>query len=253
MSKKLIKWQFKISLWLTLWLFFLPIALAEYKPPPGQKKAPQTARSGSGTTRGCQRDTIPPTVLASQQYIGKTTSVRPTFAWYISEEQSQKIEVIFYEYTNEKYQKIKSFLLESSPGIMTLSPFYEDNYSLKTGKTYFWQVVLFCEPNSPSSAVFDRAYFEVVEMPSPLLEKLENSTTSSEKIDLYAAAGLWYDALKEALKILPEGQLGDIGTQLLIELANTEKPEYFESLTPPEQREIERRINHLREIARLAH
>ena len=88
---------------------------------------------------------------------------------------------------------------------------------------------------------------------SPELQReLDKTVDSSEKAALYAEAGLWYDALGEALKLARESHLGEVGSSLLQDLANWEQPEAILELNEKERTEIEQRIEHLRQIANSA-
>ncbi|NET82529.1 MAG: DUF928 domain-containing protein [Moorea sp. SIO1F2] len=229
------------------------VARAEYKPPEDQKTPDKETRTNSGTTRGCDGGDIPLTVLASQNYVGRTTSTHPTFAWFVPDSKSLKLKFTIYSRGSDgNFTEVHSMSLQSSPGIMTLSPFPEGEPGLLVGKDYFWQVVILCDPSYPSSAVVDRVQIEVVEMPPDLQDKLDNAVDSAEKADLYAEAGFWYNALDEALKLAEESKLGEVASALLEDLAKWEKPKPSQELTEEERESIEKRMGYLIDIANVA-
>ncbi|NEP54282.1 MAG: DUF928 domain-containing protein, partial [Moorea sp. SIO3C2] len=207
----------------------------------------------SGTTRGCDGGDIPLTVLASQNYVGRTTSTHPTFAWFVPDSKSLELKFTIYSRGSDgNFTEVRSMSLQSSPGIMKLSPFPEGEPGLLVGKDYVWQVVILCDPSYPSSALVDRAQIQVVEMPPDLQDKLDNAVDSAEKADLYAEAGFWYNALDEALKLAEESKLGEVASALLEDLAKWEKPEPSQDLTQEEREWIEKRMGYLIDIANVA-
>ncbi|MFB2894664.1 DUF928 domain-containing protein, partial [Aerosakkonemataceae cyanobacterium BLCC-F50] len=152
---------------LTLFLSIVSAAFAKYNPPPDQR--PPRGNSigggsrGGGGCSGTSKTTL--TALAPQQHIGQTVSTRPTFAWFVPDSQSYKIEFTLYEYTSGNGPKrIEKIQLNSSPGIMKLS-LPETIPDLTVGKTYLWQVAVLCNVNYPSNDLVTRAEIEVVPLP----------------------------------------------------------------------------------------
>ena len=74
---------------LILTLIVAPAVLAAYIPG-AQKPAPKDRRSDAGTTRGCSGGDMPLTVLASRNYVGRTISQHPTFAWFVPRDSASK-------------------------------------------------------------------------------------------------------------------------------------------------------------------
>lgn len=208
----------------------------------GSGNDPSSGRTGTGgaTSRGCFGGEMPLTVLASQNKMGRTISRHPTFAWFVPPDSASK-QTIFTMYElvpGGKFKEVRTMSLQSSPGVMKVSPLSESEPGLDVGKEYSWQVVILCNPDSPSSALVDGGKIQVVEMPPTLQSQLDNAVNSAEKANIYAEAGLWYDALAEALKLAEPSKLGDVGSALLKDLAKREAAE-----TPPE------RIKNLERIA----
>ena len=201
----------------------LKTAQAAYTPPPNQKKPPSNASSGSAATRGCDGNSILSTILASGNRVGQTVSTHPTFVWFIDDNQPRKMEFIIYEpIQDNQYKKVYQTTKTTTSGIMSFT-LPNDEPPLKPNKIYVSQITIFCEPNSPSTALFDLVYFEVVNVSSTLISELENASNSLEKVNIYAESGLWFDAMKEALKLSPSGTLGEAGITLVQELIPYEK------------------------------
>ena len=223
MTYQKLTFAFLASCFLCICSLNYSIVQAGYVPPPNQKKAPPNTKTGSGTTRGCEGNTLPPTILASGNQVSQTISNNPTFAWMIDEGKSLDMNFIVYEYTQDhQYRKIYHQTQKTHSGIMTLT-FPNTELSLRKNQTYVIQVVIFCESNFPSTALYDQVYFEIVDVPSELEAQLEKTLNSQERVNLYAQSGLWFDALNEALNITNLSSLGDSGKALLKELITKEK------------------------------
>jgi hypothetical protein len=269
---KRIKIKLVTSCALSLALVVTPAVLADYVPgdqppvppdirsdggttrayvPGDQKPVPPERRSDGGTTRGCSGEGMPLTVLASQNSVGQTISRHPTFAWFVPPDSASKsMQFTIYEWVpGGKPKEVRKMSLQSSPGIMKLSPFSDNEQGLQPGKEYSWQVVIHCDPDNPSGDLVGEASIEVVEMPLTVQTKLNKAVNSVEKANIYAQAGLWYSALDEALKLAEPSKLGEVGSTLLNDLAQSEVPQTTPDLPPKEQEAIAKHIENLKQIA----
>jgi hypothetical protein len=246
---------------LSLTLIVTPAALASYtpgdqKPVPPERRSDggTTRRSDGGTTRGCSGGDMPLTVLASRNYVGRTISRHPTFAWFVPPDSvSKPMEFTIYEWVSGgKAKEVRNMSFQSSPGIMKLSPFSENELGLQPRKEYLWQVVIHCDPDNSSGDLVGEASIEIVEMPPPVQSELNKAVNSVEKANIYAEAGLWYDALSEALKLAQASKLGDVGSTLLNDLAHSEAPQTTPELPPEEPNVIAKWIENLKQIANSA-
>ncbi|MDJ0509049.1 MAG: DUF928 domain-containing protein [Crocosphaera sp.] len=223
MLKKPFTFTIFIKTFLCFNLFNISTAQAAYTPPPNQKKPPSNASSGSAATRGCDENSILSTILASRNRVGQTISNHPTFVWFIDDNQTRQMEFIVYEYIQDnQYKKVYQTTKTTTSGIMSFTLPNEEN-PLKTNKIYVSQVNIFCEPNSPSTALSDLVYFEIVNASPTLRNQLANAYNSLEKVNIYGEYGLWFDAMKEAIKLSPSGKLGEAGVTLVRELITYEK------------------------------
>lgn len=194
---------------------------------------------------------MPLTVLASRNYVGQTISRRPTFAWFVPYDSASKpMQFTLYEWVpDSKPKQVRQMSWQSSPGIMTLSPFPDSELGLQPGKEYRWQVVIHCDPDNPSGDLVGEASIEVVEMPPTVQTKLDRAVNSVEKANIYAEAGLWYNALGEALKLAEAAKLGKVGSTLVKDLAQSEVPKTIPELSPNERNATQQRTDHLKQIA----
>jgi len=216
---------------LSLSLARVPVALAEYNPPPDQPPA-QGNTTSSGSRGGCESSQgLPLTVLAPIKHIGQTASAHPTFAWFVPDAKPFPMEFSIFELTKDSSPKLVQKLeLKSSSGVMKLS-LPQDKPGLIVGQRYLWQVAISCDPDHPSTDVVARAEIQVVEMPSALKSALSTTTEGSKRMEFYAHAGLWYDALREALVSAPDSQLGVVASTLLEDLAKVEEPQQSVNLS----------------------
>ncbi|HAX75247.1 MAG TPA: hypothetical protein DCY88_05275 [Cyanobacteria bacterium UBA11372] len=215
---------------LSLLLGAIAPVLAAYNPPPDQPP-PRGNTSSSAPRGGCASSQgLPLTVLAPLKHVGQTASVRPMFAWFVPDTKPFPLEFKLFELTgNNTFKLVEKVDLQSSSGIMKLS-LPENKPGLAVGQRYLWQIALKCDSNHPSTWVVSRAQIEVVEMPSNLRTVLSTTKNPLEISDLYARAGLWYDALSEALKAVEGSRLGEVASTLLEDLAKLEEPQQSANL-----------------------
>jgi Domain of Unknown Function (DUF928) len=81
---------------------------------------------------------------------------------------------------------------------------------------------LVCEPRVPSMNVVAAAEIQVVQPAESLQAQLAAAQTPQQRIDLYAEAGLWYDAIAEARKASETSQNQTPLLELLDALASSE-------------------------------
>jgi hypothetical protein len=224
---------------LSLSLVVTSTALAGYVPPPDQKP-PTDYTTSSGPRGGCEGDGIPLTALAPKTHVGATLSTHPTLAWFVPDAIIKPMEFRLYEYdTQGKPQPVgQPIQLQSSPGIMRLS-LARAQLKLTVGKTYLWQVVILCDPDSPSSDLIVSSDIQVVETPLAFAQQLAQVKPGSQKVELYAGAGFWYDAMGEALQLAPPWQLGEEAVSLLRDMVNLEAAQTSPESLPSESEPIE--------------
>jgi hypothetical protein len=187
--------------------------------PPSNPSRPSTPVGSTATRSGCDGTAaVPLTALAPADHVGKTTSTHPTFAWYVPEGASRPIEFNLYEQgENDQPRLLQRVSMTSTPHVMTytLPP---NQLELTVGRQYHWQVRLLCDPDSPSSALTIEAWMEVIPTPAALQMSFAMNQTPLQQAQQFAQAGIWYDALANAL-----GDRSDpYWLQLLNDLVQTE-------------------------------
>lgn len=80
-----------------------------------------------------------------------------------------------------------------------------------------------CDFNHPSRNLLATADITIVPMPANLQAALHHKSDRTQRASLYAQAGMWYDALGEALADSNDGELGKLAANLLKDLASLEK------------------------------
>ncbi|MDJ0688910.1 MAG: DUF928 domain-containing protein [Xenococcaceae cyanobacterium MO_188.B32] len=227
-------WNSKLltSCLLCLSLGITNAALAEYKKPPNTKDDAPDSRSTSisgirGDGGGCSgTETTNLTAFAPYTHIGQTTSIHPTFAWFVPDRQSYPVELQLSEYSpssaSGKGNTILKVRLKSSPGIMSYS-LPKNQLGLSSGQKYVWQVAILCNPNHPSEDLVVSTETIVVDTPTSLQKQLTTVSDSLTRANLYAEAGLWYDALAEAVRAKNNPQAETLTYELIEELIMLEK------------------------------
>ena len=206
------------SLILSVSLSFAPFAIAKYTPPPNPSKPKET---GTNTTRGgsCEGDSSSVlTALVPFSHMGQTISGHPTFTWFVPDRTSRPLQFRLFSRSGQALYRTE---MQSQPGIMSVA-LPSNLPQLSIGQSYRWQVVLVCDRNVPSRNVVATAEIQVVAPAASLQTQLAAAQTPQQRIDLYAQAGLWYDAIAEARKASETSQSQAAVLELLDALAGSE-------------------------------
>ncbi|MEB3218468.1 MAG: DUF928 domain-containing protein [Nostocales cyanobacterium 94392] len=228
-------------------LIFLPtVALANYSPSRSRRNPPKED-SRAGGTRGCQGEEKTPltVLLAPHTFVGKTASVRPTLAWFASKPEETEIHI--YEFgSNNKMRTVDIQKINKSQTRAGINKFkLPQDKALTPGKQYLWQVSIQC---TDGSYLMQKAEFEVVQKPQTLEAQLSNVMDSNQRANIYAQNELWYEALHEALKISPQGQLGKIDSELIKDLILVYKDELQKEQVEAKKQDIQKQIDNLQVI-----
>ena len=179
------------SLILSVSFWIAPVALAQYTPP---KKPSAPKETGTNTTRDrtCEANSsVRLTALVPFSHVGETISGHPTFTWFVPDRTSRPLQFRLF---TRRGQLLYQTDMESQPGIMSVA-LPPNLPQLSIGQSYQWQVVLLCDRNVPSRNVVATAEIQVVQPAESLQTQLAAASTPQQRIDLYAKAGLWYDAI----------------------------------------------------------
>jgi hypothetical protein len=210
-----------INVTLSFLLLMPTVALAQGN---NSDDPPPKTTGTSGGSRGCETQTetslnsIPALILlAPTQRYGQTVETRPTFAWFVRDSGSWRMEFRLYEYDptlkqSKLVKEIKDENFKSKPGIMMLSL---SSPELSVDKKYLWQVELVCDTNRPSGNPFAMGAMNVVSIPPDLETTLSKTNNILSRATLYAQADWWYDTLKIVLAAPDEPRLRQLKTSLL--------------------------------------
>jgi hypothetical protein len=212
--------------------------LAEYTKPQGTRndapKGESTTITGSRGKGSCsEQATTKLTPLAPHSHSGQSANSHPTFAWHIPDTEPYPVEFRLYEYDatqrNGEGKTIAKETLSSTPGIMSYT-LPSDSPGLSVGKKYIWQVILVCNPNSPSQSLVVGTEINIVNQSAKIKAKLNNTSNNITKADIYAEAGLWYDALAEVVVTPQDPQAKAFTTKLIEQLTAIETQNHANEL-----------------------
>ncbi len=171
--------------------------------PPADRGAPATVGGASRGTQLCDRVTaLQPQDLNINPYppyFGVTVAQQPTFFWYFKTPdkyagKALKFTLMEYDAQSDKTQEIyqaESFYPETS-GVMAVQIPIE----LEVGKNYQWYLEMECHPGTSNAETQSiEGWVERIETPSELSSQLSGAKTAIELTQVYANAGVWFDAL----------------------------------------------------------
>jgi hypothetical protein len=170
-------------------------------PPPPNTGAPGQRRGGG--SRGCLNETTQNVQLESKLLIalvpeysslrvvsGLTTQQRPTFWFYVPYTSDSSYAKLVIE--DEKNQTFYKTSLAQTPGIIgvTLPP---TSSPLEIGKQYRWYFNIYCKQNNKFLTSVE-GNVQLLALKPNVQEQLSKATPK-QQVALYAANGIWYDAL----------------------------------------------------------
>jgi hypothetical protein len=151
-------------------------------------------RESAGVRGAC----LPPheslTVLIPENQVTLTTSLYPTFFFYLPATKAQEALFILYdENDREIYRSI--FTIKEMSGLLKLTiPDGITSPKLESGKNYYWQFSMLCDPKNASLDPYVDGWVQRVTLTEDISNNLARAS-DSEKVDIYATAGIWQDAL----------------------------------------------------------
>jgi hypothetical protein len=214
--------------------------LAEYKKPSSTSNdAPNARSTGVTATRGIcpnsqgsleeKADLGKLTALAPYAHVGHSASNNPTLTWYVPDPEPYPIKFTLYELgltddSQNKATKIYEVELKNTSGIMTHAlPIEQVN--LIPERDYMWQVTVICNRASPSENIMVGSQIKIVEADPNITTQIGGISESDRiaRADIYARAGLWYDALAEVTTAQNNPQAIDHTAKLVSQLAEMEE------------------------------
>jgi hypothetical protein len=173
-------------------------APGEFTPPapglPGRREAGGTRGSGRCIDNLQLDDAQNLVALIPMDNYGRTLSGYPTLFWRVPSNQAEAIElVLFDEADNEIYRTVLQITGEA--GIVSLSfPAHAGMPPLEIDELYRWSFSLICDSADRSADVYTEGWIQRVEPDSDLVDEIE-AAAERDRPSIYAAAGLWHDAL----------------------------------------------------------
>ena len=162
--------------------------------PPNRGTPANTEGAGTRNEGTCaEGETTPNPPLTAVMPINSlalTVAERPTFFVYIPATSAQKAELILKDESEDVVYTAK-IDLPGKAGIVSIN-FPANATPLETGKTYRWYFDLVC--NSGKRIFVDRMMVERIE-PSQTLQRQLQQAKESDRPNVYAQNGLWYDTL----------------------------------------------------------
>ena len=186
-------------------LFVLP-SIPTYAVPPSKRSAAgargrcdQAINSSAGAKEEEQQLTaLVPVYMArnAEMVLGLTTSSHPTFWFYVPFSKKLPGEFVLQNDTDDTiYQRPIS--LSGTPGVVSVS-LPSTAPALQVGKKYHWYFNIFCQPEQPPA--FVEGWVKRSPLNPALKSKLSNQSIP-KRANLYAANGIWYDALTTVAKL----------------------------------------------------
>ncbi len=155
------------------------------------------------------------TALTPKSNVGLTTAANPTVFWYLPKNNYQLGEMILYKAVASDQVMLDktTFLLNERP---TLDSFTWANQTLLPDQDYRWVLSLICDPANPdpSQIIYVEGWIRRIEAPAPVSAALTNAQ-GLNRFQIYAQAGLWYDALKTLAKQPNSPQVQEQWSKLL--------------------------------------
>lgn len=172
------------------------IDMPVYKPP--FRGAPR-GRVGGGT-RGGPDDKPPSLCVIAPDHVGLTVKEQPCFYWFISGLARHPIEFTLIEDFAIHPLIEKRIPSPKQPGIQRTC-LAEYGVRLLRGKTYKWYVVLIPDPERRSKDIISGGTIECIENPKALDKSLVRAGKAGAT-QIYAQAGIWYDAFSEISSLI---------------------------------------------------
>jgi hypothetical protein len=166
--------------------------------PPSRRGAP--ARTQGGGSRGCALESTPVTILAPSDHVGLTTQARPTLFWYSANDSMLPMEISIVE--PGVSEPIWVTHVQTGAAGFNQVQLPDTVPELMVGRRYRWTVTRLCNVRRPSNNTYARGWIERVK-PDAMNNAVNKPTptfSSTDRINTYAEAGIWYDAVRQAVR-----------------------------------------------------
>lgn len=170
-----------------------------YTPPSPAVLSAPGGRVG-GSSRGGELHDVVLFVLAPEDHTGLTTQEQPALYWYVSPATSAPI--VFTLVTDQADEPLAEKLI-NVPRHSGLQSVRLTDYAvrLSPGVHYKWSITLVMDTTHPSRNLLAEGAIEYIE-PSPALRARLTQAPRDALPRLYAAEGVWYDAISVLADLL---------------------------------------------------
>ncbi len=179
---------------------------ASFEPPAGKGAPKMTTGGGRRNTSMCEVMQSSASSLALEQLLvalipntnnGLTVAARPSFWFYIPPTTEKTAEFILEDASlndRDPKRRLTSMQIDltTTPAIVSLTPAATDP-ALEVDRDYTWGFSILCERNSANNPTVRGKIRRV--KPSPSLAAKLDKASPLEQVNLYAASGIWYDAV----------------------------------------------------------
>jgi hypothetical protein len=172
-------------------------------PPPPSVGAPTGRRKGGASRGSCQKyealTAIVP--LVGELVWGLTVAERPTFWFFLPEPLTAEfpVEFVVQDEADNYVYKTSFRVPETQSGVVSLF-IPPTSATLESGKLYRWSFSIYCDRKKPSTSVFVQGSVQRVSL-DPTLQRQLETAIPREQVALYAANGIWYDALTNLVQL----------------------------------------------------
>ena len=182
---------------------FDEISLRFVPPPPPDQGSPSGRHRGGASRGPCLKyEALAALVPVTGGFVwGLTSAERPTFWFFVPEPLTAElpIEFVLQDEADNYVYKTTRKMPKMQPGVVSISV-PSTAKPLEIGKRYRWTFSIACDPARPSASVFVQGSLQRMAL-DPVLERQLEAATLRERVDLYAANGIWYDALTNLIQL----------------------------------------------------
>ncbi|MCP4694419.1 MAG: DUF928 domain-containing protein [Desulfobacterales bacterium] len=146
-----------------------------------------------GGTRGVGEEAIRLMALAPEDHTGLTVEKQPPLYWFISKRTALPIEFTLTEKRGIKPLVEKRIPAPETPGVQRIQ-LSEHGAALQENVLYEWFISIIPDQKRRSKDMIAGGEIQRIPRPPTLSEKLDSSGAQNAPV-VFAAAGLWYDAM----------------------------------------------------------
>ncbi|MCC5639994.1 DUF928 domain-containing protein [Nostoc sp. CHAB 5844] len=160
---------------------------------PVPKNPPQNdvrGRSSVPVSNQCLQGKLPLTALIPESQLGLTTVSNPALFFYVPQTAAPELELVV-QNDNEQEVYTQKYKPSNKAGIISIRLPVN---SLAVNKQYKWKFSVICNPTDKSQNKVVAGLVQRVLPDSQLMKKLQQAT-GQERAIVYAAAGIWHEAV----------------------------------------------------------